>query len=97
MAHKKKAGTPSGEVGVVEPELSIEQTILEHQTGKYEVVPIAAEWARELKRRQEFQHLTIAELLEAALKDVLGGKVDWKTVEGLRRRGEAETEPKAKK
>ena len=55
-----------------------EELILDFGRGKYSAIPMAALWAKELKRREENRHLTPAELLDAALRDVLGGKVDWK-------------------
>ena len=55
-----------------------EELILNFGKGKYSAIPMAALWAKELKRREENRHLTPAELLDLALRDVLGGKVDWK-------------------
>jgi hypothetical protein len=55
-----------------------EELILNFGKGKYSAIPMAALWAKELKRREENRHLTPAELLDQALRDVLGGKVDWK-------------------
>ncbi len=55
-----------------------EELILNFGKGKYSAIPMAALWAKELKKREENRHLTPAELLDLALRDVLGGKVDWK-------------------
>ena len=55
-----------------------EELILNFGKGKYSAIPMAALWAKELKRREENRHLTPAELLDLALREVLGGKVDWK-------------------
>ena len=55
-----------------------EELILNFGKGKYSAIPMAALWAKELKRREENRHLTPAEILDQALRDVLGGKVDWK-------------------
>ena len=55
-----------------------EELILNFGKGKYSAIPMAALWAKELKRREENRHLTPAEILDLALRDVLGGKVDWK-------------------
>ena len=57
---------------------STEELILNFGKGKYSAIPMAALWAKELKRREENRHLTPAELLDLALRDVLVGKVDWK-------------------
>jgi len=55
-----------------------EELILNFGKGKYSAIPMAALWAKELKKREENRHLTPAELLDLALREVLGGKVDWK-------------------
>jgi hypothetical protein len=55
-----------------------EELILNFARGKYSAIPMAALWAKELKKREENRHLTPAELLDLALREVLGGKVDWK-------------------
>ncbi len=58
----------------------VEEMILNFPTGKYSAIPLAAFWAKELRRREENRHLTANELLELALREVLGGDVDWKDV-----------------
>ncbi len=55
-----------------------EEMILNFPRGKYSAIPMAALWAKELKKREENRHLTPAELLDLAVREVLGGKVDWK-------------------
>ena len=55
-----------------------EELILNFGKGKYSAIPMAALWAKELKRREENRHLTPAELLDLALRAVLCGEVDWK-------------------
>lgn len=57
---------------------STDEMILNYGKGKYSAIPMAAVWARELKKREEHKHLTPAELLDLALREVLSGKVDWK-------------------
>ncbi|HAM34932.1 MAG TPA: hypothetical protein DEB40_04200 [Elusimicrobia bacterium] len=58
----------------------IEEMILDCQHDKYSAIPLAAVWAKELRRREENRHLTANEILELALREVLGGTVDWKSV-----------------
>ena len=58
----------------------LEELILNYQQDKYSTVPLAAVWAKELRRKEENRHLTANEILELALHDVLSGRVDWKTV-----------------
>jgi hypothetical protein len=62
----------------VDAKKTTEELILNFGKGKYSAIPMAALWAKELKRREENRHLTPAELLDLALREVLGGKVDWK-------------------
>ncbi len=57
---------------------STEEMILNFPTGKYSAIPMAAFWAKVLKTREENRHLTPAELLDLAVRDVLAGKIDWK-------------------
>lgn len=59
---------------------SVEELILDYQKDKYSVVPLASVWAKELRRKEENRHLTANEILELALRDVLTGNADWKTV-----------------
>jgi len=67
-----------------------EELILNFGKGKYSAIPMAALWAKELKRREENRHLTPAEILDLALRDVLGGKVDWKDLKKVSALVEAE-------
>lgn len=93
MAEKKtKEKSEAPEV----KEAPLEQLVLDQTDGKYGYVPLAAIWARELKRQQEFSALSTAQLLDAALKDVLTGKVTWETVEKLPKT-DAEAEARKKK
>lgn len=59
---------------------TVEEMILNFPNGKYSAIPLAAMWAKVLRRREEHRHLTQNEILELALKDVLEGEIDWKDV-----------------
>jgi hypothetical protein len=59
---------------------SVEEMILNFPNGKYSAIPLAAMWAKVLRRREEHRHLTQNEILELALKDILEGTIDWKDV-----------------
>jgi hypothetical protein len=67
-----------------------EELILNFGKGKYSAIPMAALWAKELKKHEENRHLTPAEILDLALRDVLGGKVDWKDLKKVAATIEAE-------
>ncbi|MBI5629593.1 MAG: hypothetical protein HY921_01780 [Elusimicrobia bacterium] len=56
----------------------VEEIILNYQGEKYAAIPLAAQWAKVLRRKEENRHLTSNELLDLSLRDVLGGEVDWK-------------------
>ena len=70
---KKEAAAK--EVPVVK---TTEELMLNFGKGKYSAIPLAALWAKELKKHEENRHLTPAEILDAALRDVLSGKIGWK-------------------
>ena len=72
-----------------------EELILNFGKGKYSAIPMAALWAKELKRREENRHLTPAEILDQALRDVLGGKVDWKDLKKVSAAIESESQAAA--
>jgi hypothetical protein len=82
--------------GVVDANMkkTTEEMILNFGKGKYSAIPMAALWAKELKKREENRHLTPAELLDLALRDVLGGKVDWKDLKKVAVAAPAEAESK---
>ena len=61
-----------------EPVKTVDEMILNSSNGQYSSIPLAALWAKVLRKKEENRHLTPAELLDLALKDVLGGSVDWK-------------------
>ncbi len=67
-----------------------EEMILNFGKGKYSAIPMSALWAKELKKREENRHLTPAEILDQALRDVLGGKVDWKDLKKVAAAAEVE-------
>ena len=52
--------------------------ILNFPAGKYSAIPLAALWAKVLRRKEEHRHLTQNEILDLALKDVLGGEITWR-------------------
>lgn len=69
-----------------------EELMLNFGAGKYSAIPLAALWAKELKKREEHRHLTPADILDLALRDVLGGKIDWKDL----KKASAAVEPEKK-
>ena len=70
------------------PVKTTEEMILNFPRGKYSAIPMAAIWVKELKKREENRHLTPAELLDLAVREVLGGKVDWKDLKKAAAAGE---------
>ena len=59
---------------------TVDEMILNYPNGKYSAIPLAALWAKVLRKKEENRHLTPAELLDLSLKHVLSGDVDWKDV-----------------
>ncbi len=56
-------------------EKTLENLILDKSEGKYHVVPLISSWALSLRRREEFRHLNQTDILEIAMRQVLGGEV----------------------
>ncbi|MBI4054673.1 MAG: hypothetical protein HY402_00910 [Elusimicrobia bacterium] len=63
--------------------LPLEAQLLNLTRGKYELIPLAARWAKQLTRREEHLHSTQAQVLDKALEDVLSGKVTWENLPSL--------------
>jgi DNA-directed RNA polymerase subunit K/omega len=63
--------------------LPLEELILDKARGKYELVLLASQWAKEVRRMEEFRHLTQVELLEKALNDAITGTIDWEKLEKI--------------
>ena len=60
--------------------MTLEQLVLDKKEGKYGVVALISFWAKELRKVEEHRHLSQTELLDLAMAEVLGGKVDEKEV-----------------
>ncbi len=58
----------------------LEFFILDYPKSKYEAIPLAAEWAQIIRRKEENRHMTPNEVLEMAIRDVLSEKVTLKDV-----------------
>src|SRR5438876_662538 len=72
---KKDHAGKNGKEPLVEK--SVDELILNFNIGKYSAIPLAAMWAKILRRREEHRHLTSTEILELSLRQVLEGKIDW--------------------
>ncbi len=57
---------------------TLEELILNFPGGKYTAIPLAAQWAKVLRRKEEHRHLTSNEILDLALRQALEGEIDWK-------------------
>lgn len=62
-------------------EKTVEQLILDRKHGKYGVVALISFWAKELRKQEENRHLTQAELLERAIREILSETVSLKDIE----------------
>jgi len=63
--------------------MPLQELILDHAKEKYLIVPLAAEWAKELKRTEEFRHMTQNEILDKSLYDVITGAITWDKVKKI--------------
>lgn len=88
----KKAAKEAEEM--IEPK-TLDEMILNSPGGKYSTIPLAAMWAKVLRRREEHRHLTSNEILDLALKDVLEGRIDWKDVKKAMAEQPADTSAEA--
>lgn len=70
-----KGGKTQGEAVV-----SLDYLILDYQRSKYDAIPLAAEWSKALRRKEENRHLIPSEILDMAMRDVLSGRITWKDV-----------------
>lgn len=59
----------------------LESLILNYKNTRYPLVKVAVEWAKVLKRREGNQYLRNTDVLEMAIKDIITGTVDVKTIE----------------
>jgi hypothetical protein len=62
---------------------SIEEILLDVKSGKYKLIPVATRWIAEISKKEEYKYFTFNQLLEAALKDILTGKVSIEEIEKL--------------
>ncbi|MCG2725860.1 MAG: hypothetical protein L6420_06330 [Elusimicrobia bacterium] len=54
---------------------SIEKLICDYDGSKYEVTMLAMKWARHIKKLEEYKSLPMADIIEVAIRDILGGKI----------------------
>src|SRR5438445_10593389 len=72
---------------------TVEEMILNFPGGKYTAIPLAAQWAKVLRRKEEHRHLTSNEILDLSLRQVLGGEIDWKDLKQALSNGGGEAAP----
>lgn len=68
------------------------EVILDHAKIKYSLIPLASVRARELRVAEEFRGRTSAEVLEAALRDVISGRFTWDNAKKALKNAEHEDE-----
>lgn len=91
----EKAEGKKGKAGAdALPAKSLDEMILNYGQSKYIAIPLIAQWAKVVRKREENRHLTPVELLDLAMKDVLSGDVDWATVEKALANGAADAPEK---
>jgi len=65
----------------VEKEADLEKLISDYGPSKYLDIVRAMQWARHLRRQEEFRNIPMAELIDRALFDVVSGKVQVPEIE----------------
>jgi hypothetical protein len=64
-----------------ENEADLEQLISDYGPSKYNDIVRAMQWARHLRRQDEFRNVPMAELIDRSLLDVVSGKVKVDEIE----------------
>ncbi|MDD5210220.1 MAG: hypothetical protein PHV36_12590 [Elusimicrobiales bacterium] len=65
----------------VQKEADLEKLISDYGPSKYLDIVRAMQWARHLRRQEEFRNVPMAELIDRALFDVVSGKVKVPEIE----------------
>jgi len=81
---------------------SVEELVLERQTGKYEIIEKISFWAKHLRAQESLRHLNQTEILDLAMVEVLSDKVSIaeivkKMAEGAPAAGKSDSGDKADK
>lgn len=64
-----------------EDDLDLEQLISDYGPSKYQDIVRAMQWARHLRRQEESRGMTMAELIDCALLDIVAKKVTVPQIE----------------
>jgi hypothetical protein len=65
----------------IETENDLEKLISDYGPSKYQDIVRAMQWARHLRRQEEFRNVPMAELIDRSLFDVVSGKVKVAEIE----------------
>ena len=65
----------------VEKEADLEKLISDYGPSKYLDIVRAMQWARHLRRQEEYRNVPMAELIDRALFDVVSGKIKIAEIE----------------
>ncbi|MDA8132326.1 MAG: hypothetical protein M0011_12560 [Elusimicrobia bacterium] len=58
-----------------ENEADLEQLISDYGPSKYNDIVRAMQWARHLRRQEDSRGMTMADLIDRAMLDIVGGKI----------------------
>jgi hypothetical protein len=64
-----------------ETEADLEQLISDYGPSKYQDIVRAMQWARHLRRQEDSRDMTMAELIDRALFDIVSGKIEVPEIE----------------
>lgn len=65
----------------IDTEADLEKLISDYGPSKYLDIVRAMQWARHLRRQEEFRNIPMAELIDRSLFDVVSGKVKVPEIE----------------
>ncbi|OGR44847.1 MAG: hypothetical protein A2X35_06010 [Elusimicrobia bacterium GWA2_61_42] len=65
----------------IETENDLEKLISDYGPSKYQDIVRAMQWARHLRRQEDFRNIPMAELIDRSLFDVVSGKVKVPEIE----------------
>jgi len=63
-----------------EEKVALEKLELDYASDRYDAIVLASLWAKHLRTREELRYAPHAEVIRAAVTDILGGKVSKEEV-----------------
>ena len=61
-------------------EEDVEKLVCDYKSSKYNAAVLSMNWARHLKKLEEYQNIPTTQIIDKAIEDVIGGKVSLKEI-----------------